>query len=724
MPDRRRDEGRSPDVIALKPALPDPVAEHSPRRSYHRRRAIAFLSFMALIVFAWWGSSYVFAYTDDAYVASDIVSVTPEVTGPIETVHVEDNGWVSKGTLLFTIDSLPFKLRVQQAEAEEAQARAQLPIDQAEVDSLTAQKQSADAAVDLATLNLNRATPLSQSRDISMQAFDNARIAREQSLAQQRSASAALNRAVQTAHLHQVTVASAHAATLLAQWRLSRTNVLAPVDGAVTHLVLRPGDNASPEHPAQGILPSSPARRPHRLGVVGHAAMAFLPGPHPGRGTRDQPRHVARLPRALCFSVAGLDPAATPGPGPYRTAQWPASRPDVHGCGRKGSGAVLTPGSGLPAPSLIRTLQVIPGALLRELRTLSLHGSAAREPAKAVLSVLLAVTAATLLQLDDLSWAAFSGYMVMRADVSEAIPRGLMRIAGTLGGAAVGVALAPGIADSPPLLIAAVFGASWVGTFGAMKSRYSYAWLFFGLTAGMVMIEALSSPSNVLHFAATRAGEIVVGTGSCFIVASLFAAAGAPEGTRAPRPETATSTGLPRLSSALNETWLADNWPLIGHSTRAAVAVASLPIIWRIFDIEDYAQTAVTSYVVMIVPAAVVHGRQHHALYERMAHRTLGCLLGSAVALAAIPMVGESLLMEAVVLATGVWIGYHVQNGREGVGYLGTQFALGLLITLVQGPGPITDITPGLERLLGIVIGSAALWLTIAVWPLPGDEPS
>ena len=382
----------------------------------------------------------------------------------------------------------------------------------------------------------------------------------------------------------------------------------------------------------------------------------------------------------------------------------------------------MTPGPGLPARNLIRTLQVIPGALLRELRTLSLHGAAAREPAKAVLSVLLAVSAAAVLQLDDLSWAAFSGYMVMRADVGEAIPRGLMRIAGTVGGAAVGVALAPAIADSPPLLIAALFGASWVGTFGALKSRYSYAWLFFGLTAGMVMTEALSSPSDVLHFAATRAGEIVVGTGSCFIVASLFAAAGAPEGTRAPRPETAT--GLPRLSTALNETWLADNWPLIGHSTRAALAVASLPILWRIFEIEDYEQTAVTSYVVMIVPAAVVHGRQHHALYERMAHRTLGCLLGSAVALAAIPMVSDSLLVESLVLAAGVWIGYHVQNGREGVGYLGTQFTLGLLITLVQGPGPITDITPGLERLLGIVIGSAALWLTIAVWPLPGDQPS
>ena len=190
------------------------------------------------------------------------------------------------------------------------------------------------------------------------------------------------------------------------------------------------------------------------------------------------------------------------------------------------------PDQGAPAPTLLGRLQVIPGALRRELGGLSLHGAAAREPAKAALSVVLAVCAAAALQLDDLSWAAFSGFMVMRADVGEAIPRGLMRIAGTIGGAAVGVVLAPSVANSPPLLVAALFAVSWVGTIGALKSRFSYAWLFFGLTAGMVVIEALAAPADLLHFAATRAAEIVVGTSSCLVVASLFAAAGAPEGTR------------------------------------------------------------------------------------------------------------------------------------------------------------------------------------------------
>jgi uncharacterized membrane protein YccC len=105
-----------------------------------------------------------------------------------------------------------------------------------------------------------------------------------------------------------------------------------------------------------------------------------------------------------------------------------------------------------------------------------------------------------------------------------------------------------------------------------------------------------------------------------------------------------------------------------------------------------------------------------------MAHRTLGCLLGGAVALLCVGFFGTGFGAMVLILAAGVWIGYSIQTGREGIGYLGTQFTLGLLITLVEGPSPITDVTPGLERLLGIFIGSAMLCLLIVVWPLPEDD--
>ncbi|WP_027583482.1 FUSC family protein [Bradyrhizobium sp. Ai1a-2] len=363
-------------------------------------------------------------------------------------------------------------------------------------------------------------------------------------------------------------------------------------------------------------------------------------------------------------------------------------------------------------PFLISALRPIPRALVRELKSLQLSGPRAREAAKPVLSVLVAVAAATILNLDDLSWAAFSGYMVMRGGVAETFPRGLMRVAGTAGGALLGLLLAPRTADDPLLLMVFLFMVSWVGTFQSLATKYSYAWLFFGLTAGMVTTEALASPDSVVHFAATRVTEITVGTSACLVVAGLFSD---EPSCRKPRAYDMLWCG--RLRDLLNEDWLREHGPLFEHSTRAALAVALLPLVWRWFSIEDFSQTAITSYVVMIIPSAVVWERRYVTIYERMAHRTVGCLLGSAIALISIGLFGTGLPVTVLTLIAGVWVGYHVQTGRD-INYLGTQFTLGLLVTLVQGPAPITDIAPGLERLLGIAIGSAMLCLTSFVWPL------
>jgi len=366
---------------------------------------------------------------------------------------------------------------------------------------------------------------------------------------------------------------------------------------------------------------------------------------------------------------------------------------------------------------LISACRPIPGALRRELQSLRLHGPRAKEALRPVLSVLVAVTAAAILNLDDLSWAAFSGFMVMRGSVAETIPRGLMRIGGTIGGALLGLLLAPGAANSPMLLMLFLFAVSWIGIFQSLATKYSYAWLFFGFTAGMVLTEALAAPDAVVHFAATRVAEITVGACSCLVVSSLFSNEPINKGQGA-----LAAFWFGGVRDVLNEEWLRKHWPLLAHSTRGALAVALLPLAWRWFGIRDFAQTAVTSYIVMIVSSTVVRERRHLTIYERMTHRTLGCLLGSIVALLCINFFGTGFGTMALTLAVGVWIGYSIQIGQEGIGYLGTQFTLGLLITLVQGPGEITSVTPGLDRLLGIFIGSAMLCVLTIDWPLPADN--
>jgi len=108
---------KEPSLLVGAPSRSARPALDRSRLPSHRQRALLFLLVPAAAVFAWWISGYLFAYTDDAYVTSDVVSITPEVTGPIEAVHVTDNEWVGRGTLLFTIDPVPFRLAEEQARA-------------------------------------------------------------------------------------------------------------------------------------------------------------------------------------------------------------------------------------------------------------------------------------------------------------------------------------------------------------------------------------------------------------------------------------------------------------------------------------------------------------------------------------------------------------------------------------------------------------------------------
>ncbi|MGD0109368.1 MAG: HlyD family secretion protein [Rhodopila sp.] len=209
---------------------------------------------VGLIATGWWGSGYVFAYTDDAYLTSDLVSVTPEVTGPVEAVHVTDNQWVTRGTPLFTIDPVPFRLELERARAQEAEAQAQLQIDQAQLDYLRSEAEAASASARLSNANLSRDVPLGRTGAVSAQTLDASRAAQAESEARVQAAQAAVSRASEILRFHQLAVASAHAATGLAEWRLSRTQVVAPVDGHLTHLVLQPGDMVSPDRPTVAIV--------------------------------------------------------------------------------------------------------------------------------------------------------------------------------------------------------------------------------------------------------------------------------------------------------------------------------------------------------------------------------------------------------------------------------------------------------------------------------------
>ena len=62
------------------------------------------------------------------FAAVETVEVRARVSGFIDSIHFKDGQIVKQGDLLFTIDQRPYKLAVEQAEADVERARAKLAI--------------------------------------------------------------------------------------------------------------------------------------------------------------------------------------------------------------------------------------------------------------------------------------------------------------------------------------------------------------------------------------------------------------------------------------------------------------------------------------------------------------------------------------------------------------------------------------------------------------------
>lgn len=119
-------------------------------------------------------------WTRDGRVRAEVVNVAPEISGTVMAVAVVDNQLVRQGDVLFQIDPTRFRLAVAQAQAEVDQRRQDLDLKLAdakrrlgmtgvvsseEIDRFRsaagvakANLEAADVSLDIAKLNLERAT--------------------------------------------------------------------------------------------------------------------------------------------------------------------------------------------------------------------------------------------------------------------------------------------------------------------------------------------------------------------------------------------------------------------------------------------------------------------------------------------------------------------------------------------------------------------------------------
>jgi multidrug efflux system membrane fusion protein len=220
----------------------------------YRRRVLVTLGAIALALGMYWASGYFFAYTDDAYVISDFVSVAPYISGRVVAVPVVDNQTVTKGTVLAEIDPTPFQLALNEKQAKKTEAEAQLAVDRDTIAAAQAQRDDAAAKQRLASDNVRRATPITAAGFYSRQGLDTLTAKEQEAKAALADAEAAIARAQQMLALHQATVASIGTEIAYLQWQLDQTKLLAPTDGTITQLTLRVGDQAVANVPLIGLV--------------------------------------------------------------------------------------------------------------------------------------------------------------------------------------------------------------------------------------------------------------------------------------------------------------------------------------------------------------------------------------------------------------------------------------------------------------------------------------
>jgi membrane fusion protein (multidrug efflux system) len=215
-----------------------PGLEPVPARSAKRflRPILMFLVPALLLIGGgyYWLTSGGSVSTDDAQVKQDIVSVSPQVNGQIVQTLVRNGAPVKRGDLLFRIDPQPFRVALEQAEAQLAAAHLQTTQLRTQASGTGADIVGEQANLAIKRNALGRQQALLSKGFTTRADYDDALNevkTAEQQLADARARAANANAAI--APGEQPSIAQAQAAVDKAKLDLSRTEIRAPMDGVI-----------------------------------------------------------------------------------------------------------------------------------------------------------------------------------------------------------------------------------------------------------------------------------------------------------------------------------------------------------------------------------------------------------------------------------------------------------------------------------------------------------
>ena len=231
-----------------------PAADKPPRPPPHWHRVAFVLAAVAALVAAYQIVTGFVAYTDDAYVRSDLIGVAPEVTGRIVAVHVVDNQDVKAGGKLVSIDPEPFDLAVSQRKAELAEAKARILSAEDELATAKAALDQATSAHTYALQTQRRLDDLVRTNTAPRAELDKANDDLRRADAAMVISRSLIAKAESAVAMQRAALDRAAAELAIAEWRFGRTEIVAPAAGTIVNLTVRVGDTATAQTPLIGIV--------------------------------------------------------------------------------------------------------------------------------------------------------------------------------------------------------------------------------------------------------------------------------------------------------------------------------------------------------------------------------------------------------------------------------------------------------------------------------------
>jgi len=211
-------------------------------------------------IIGWWRYSVCFPSTDNAYVNANVANVSPQITGPVSVLNVQNHQAVKAGELLLVIDPQPFQVALDLAQAAYALANQQVASDAAAVETASSVVDQRYEEALNAEISGVRSLTLASKGVLPKQAADDAKMHMGDSKAALVGAKAQLRQA--KAQLGEQGRANARllqakATVEQAELSLRYTRVYAPSDGVVENLTLRTGDVVTAATPMFAIIDKS-----------------------------------------------------------------------------------------------------------------------------------------------------------------------------------------------------------------------------------------------------------------------------------------------------------------------------------------------------------------------------------------------------------------------------------------------------------------------------------